>query len=154
MTVSTNGQIAYGIVFDEGYEFPWSAEESEDDIQDWWRRVNGFKQSFELFDAEGNFINGVEDKTKTSAYFDEQREFDKARPLPVELVNYCSCDCPMYMLAVPNVGETARRGYPEKFKPEALSVSPKQHQALMDFIKKYIPECDEEPGWYLTSLWC
>ena len=125
-------QICFGIAFEEDYEFPWSGEDS--DIETWWRDLNGFKHSFELFDSEGNYIDGKEPSGEVVVkYFDEEREFDKLHPLPVEMVNYCSGDYPMWIIAVPSSCLSARRGYPSVFNPADLVVSDTEVQALVEF---------------------
>lgn len=154
MGVSTNGQICYGVAFDEDYEFPWN-KEHDGDIDAWWLYgVLGFKHSFELFDAAGNYLNGREpSREESSRYFAESREFVASRPLPVELLNYCSGDCPMYALAVPGTVLTARRGYPAEFDPAALTVTDDGREALRKFCIDYGIELPQEPTWLLTSYW-
>src|SRR5437868_783086 len=98
MSVSTDGQIGYGVIFEDGCEFPWG----DSDPEQWWRNECGFKSSF-----------------------------------PVELVNYCSGDYPMYMLAVPSSILSNSRGYPEEFDPIKLVVTDKEKAPLIDFCKKY-----------------
>ena len=99
MITSTDGQICYGVAFEEGFEFPWG----DGEIEDWWSyTVHGFNPSFELFDADGNYLNGREpSKDEIRRYFEERQVFDAAHSLPVSLVNYCSGDYPMYALVVP-----------------------------------------------------
>lgn len=154
MGVSTNGQICYGVAFDEGHEFPWSGEH-DGDIDAWWLYgVHGFKHSFVLFDAFGKYLNGREpSREECSRYFAESREFVAAHPLPVALVNYCSGDCPMYALAVPRTILTARRGYPTEFDPAALTISDAEREALLKFCAEHGIDLPQEPAWLLTSYW-
>jgi len=48
MGISTNGQLHFGIKFEDGFEFPWDFDDEmksswrSDDIEHWWREVNGF----------------------------------------------------------------------------------------------------------------
>lgn len=149
MGVSTNGEINYGIVFEAYFAFPW---EDHDGIEEWWQEVRGYKRPFELFTPEGNYIDGKEPpREKVDEYFDHEREWNKANPLPVEEINYCSAECPMYMLAVPGAGLTANRGYPCEFNPASLVVTDEQRDALLDFCKEHGIEHDKPPKWYLTS---
>lgn len=164
MGQSTDGQICYGIAFPDGFSFPW------DDHEKWWREVNGYKHPFKLYNNdESGYIGGVRDEKKIDAYYDHQHAWDKEHPFPVELVNYCSGDCPMYILAVKETCKNNSRGYPEKFNPAELKVTEEQKQSLLDFCNKYLGEKisehnnDEyisednkivlEPEWYLTSYW-
>lgn len=112
MGVSTDGQICYGILFDEDYEFPWASTRHEDE-EEWWREVTGFNPSFRPFTKEGDFTNGVtREDPRIDVFFDEQRAWDQEHPLPVKLVNVCSDSAPQYILATPSSCKTASRGYP------------------------------------------
>lgn len=93
-------------------------------------------------------------------------EFEEA--LGVELVQYCSCDYPMYILSVAGTTTNVSRGYVEEIDPIEMAISPAQVAVLKDFWDKYIvvehPEYDEnyyedppewsEPKWLLASNWC
>ena len=150
MGTSTNGQLCYGIVFEEGFEFPWG-----DDIEDWWTyTIHGFKHSFELFDSAGNYLNGREpSRDECSRYWQERRDFEALHPLPVEVVNYCSGECPMYLLAVPGTVRVACRGYPEVIHPSALVVSNEGRDGLIGFLNDHGIDIPSDPGWLLTSYW-
>jgi hypothetical protein len=151
MGTSADGQICYGVAFEEDFEFPWGDEE----IEDWWAHtVHGFKHSFELFDASGNYLNGREpSKDESSRYFAERREFDAAHPLPVKLVNYCSSECPMYAIAAPSTIRTARRGYPTTLDLASLRVPESESAGLLKFFADHGIEAPDAPAWLLTSYW-
>lgn len=160
MGVSTNGQICFGILFEDGYEFPWDGEPFEGDFDEWWLVQNGYKEIPGVWDEKGNQI-GTEEEVKS--YFAHKRKFDKEHPPPVTLVDYCSCDYPMYILAVPSSERVNHRGYPRAFNPSDLQVSPKEVDALLKFCKDFgiKPEIDEDdkdgddgkPKWWLSSYW-
>lgn len=154
MGVSTDGQINYGIPFEEGFEFPWS-EDGDGDIEAWWRTANGYENPmFNPFDESGNYKPGVSrDDPRIGEYFAHQREWMKANPIPVEDVNYCSGDYPMILLAVPGLGLSCSRGDPEAFDPASLVATTEQRQSLLDFCKRWGIEVPSEPAWYLTSYW-
>jgi hypothetical protein len=164
MGVSTNGVICYGIKFEEGQEFPWDAEPWEGAVQEWWRDVNGYKPPFELYDQHGNYHPSIkvvpgrypsdtkpEDESLTERYYAPQRAWDEAHPVPVELENYCSDDCPMYILSVPAIGTSAERGYPEAIKPHEF-VDP-DPEPLLAFCRKYKIRGGTKPKWWLCSYW-
>lgn len=156
MSTSTDGQICYGILFPEDYEFPWSTNEYEDDIDNWWRDVNGYVNPVESpFDDEGEYKPGYsQNDPRIHEYFKGPDAWDKVNPLPVELVNYQSDECPAYILAVPSTVKIANRGYPVAFGPGIeLVVSGEDRQALIDFCSKYGLEVDAPPSWYLSSYW-
>jgi len=153
MGTSTNGLIFYGIAFDEEHEFPWSTEFEE--IEDWWiYGFHGFKHSFELFDAEGGYLNGREpSKEESGRYFAESRLFFENNPLPVELVNYCSGDCPMYALAARGSVITAKRGHPIEFDPRSLSVADDASDVILKFCSDHGIQPPKPPEWLLASYW-
>lgn len=151
MGTSTDGQICFGIEFEEGFEFPW---DELGDIDDWWtREVQGFRHSFEIYDDNGEYLNGARpEQDVIDRYYEEQRKFKEENPkLPVELVNYCSGSVPMYILAVPRTSLSCRRGYPIEFDPSALMVTEDEKEALLQFCKDHGLEHDAEPKWLLSS---
>lgn len=116
MGVSTDGKISYGVAFEEGFEFPWV--KTEQDIDDWWEEVVGFKPSVQPWDAQGNRRGSeAQYEQNCTTYFKEKREWAQAFPLPVTLVNYCSDSCSMYILAVAGSVRTANRGSVEDVLP-------------------------------------
>lgn len=156
MSTSTDGQLHFGIVFEEGFTFPWDVEEGhEGDIEKWWESVNGYENpNFNPFTEQGNYKQGVgKNDQRIDAWFEHSREWHKNNPTPIELVNYCSGEYPMYLLALSEVGFCASRGYPEKISPNRLFISDEQRSSLVDFCKKYIADEVGEPAWYLTSYW-
>lgn len=157
MSISTDGQICYGVVLADTSNFPWNISEFDYDINTWWTYgILGFTHSFELFDEKGGWIEPRQSKKIEDKYFQEQRDFEENHEkIPYELVNYCSGDYPMYILAIKRTCLSARRGYPEKFSPQELSlISQEEDRDLIEFCKKYeIPTNGENAGWYLSSYW-
>jgi hypothetical protein len=140
MGVSTDGEIWYGVILGEQEEdFPW---EEEGDIEFWWQEKHS---------------PGLMDLPTFEERHEERKRVEREHPLPVELVNYCSCDYPMYALAVPGVGLSASRGYPEKFNPYDLPQGEEMGEAvdrLLNFCHEYNIEFSDGPSWFLSSLWC
>jgi len=153
MGVTTDGRICFGILFEEDYEFPWDAI---DDIEEWWLEENNFSHSIEIYDETGNYKNGrVPSEEEVDIYWAEQNDFLVENPIPIELVNCCSCDCPIYILAIPRTVITASRGCPEIFNPEKMKVSKQEVMELFDFCVEYLNiEEGTSANWYLSSLWC
>jgi hypothetical protein len=141
MTTSTDGQICFGVLFEEGYEFPWDEDPWNGNSEAWWRDVNGYKPPFEMYNADGDYLGGVRpSQEKIDAYYAHRREWNKAHaPLPVEEVNVCSGDYPIYILAVPGTVKTAGRGYPVEIGVTDLAVK--------------IDAADAFATWYLSSFW-
>jgi hypothetical protein len=155
--VSTDGQICFGIKLEEGVELPWDQDEWENDIETWWRDgVCGYKPPFEMFDAAGEWIGGKEwPMEKRKEYYSHRDQFELSMPkLPIELVNYCSANCGMYIIAVPGTVNSCSRGYPQAFGPGDLEATEDQRLLLLEFCRKYEIEIgDEQPKWWLSSYW-
>ena len=156
-SIATIGQICYGILLDEEIELPWNDEKYDDGISDWWLyTVKGYESPFEMFDDDGEYIGG-EDRWpihKVRHYFEHFRLFSRENPIPVELINVCSHDFPIYIIALTDTRLVARRGTPTPFDPAKLeTVSLGQKEALIKFCDDYEIEYDGEPRWYLSSHW-
>ena len=156
MGMSTDGQICYGIIFEEGFEFPWDVEEYDNNIENWWRHVNNFKPAKEIYTDEGEKIEGIT-KEEVDQYWEEILKWDKENPVPVEVVNYCSYDFPMYILAIQGTVTTNSRGYPQEldFNKLTLSIEPQNYKKFIEFIRQWFPDLSEEerrPKWWLSSL--
>ena len=150
MSMSTDGQICYGIIFDEGSEFPWNKNDWDGDIENWWlEEICGYEKPFEAYNGRGELIVS---KEKLEAYFYIERRFKEKHSLPVKLVNYCSAEYPMYILAVPSSVYENSRGYPLEFKPGGLITTDTEVLLLLDFCEEHC-KAKESPQWYLTSYW-
>jgi len=154
MSTTTDGQISYGHLFEDGYEFPWDDETDYDEPEDWWRDVKGFKSSLNPWTKEGDYADGwTREDPRLSAYYDERHKWINENPLPFEQVNVQSCDYPVYQLAVIGTTQTASRGYPTVFSPELLSVNPKDEEIFLKFMSDYLPSEQPELNWLLSSYW-
>jgi hypothetical protein len=104
------------------------------------KKNGGVKQSVEIYDD--NDPSGYKGgrKPAQSVMDNYYQEWDKAHPLPIKLVNYCSGDCPMYMIALEETFKSNSRGYPQEFNPSDLKVTDEQRQKLIDFCEKYLKE--------------
>ena len=155
MGVSTNGQICYGILFEESYEFPWDSDEWDGDIETWWLyEVCGYQNPFELRDESGHYLDDARPlKERINEYYDTQQAFKEKCPvLPVVSVNCFSYAYPVYILAAPSSVMVARRGYPKEIG--ALTVAEADRELLIAFCNDYDIETNGEPKWWLSSLWC
>jgi len=155
MTVSTDGQICYGILFGEDVKFPWDTEEWQDDIEEWWTyEVCGYKNPFELYDDDGNYLDDIwATEEKIDEYYDRKFKFQETHPLPVSLVNYCSGDFPLYILTLPQTIKIAKRGYPEILNSQNFVVSKEEKDSLLSFCFKHGIAISSDPQWYLSSYW-
>ena len=153
MSTSTDGQLSFGIVFEEGFEFPWD-ESHDGDIEGWWREVNGFVNPVEspFDDNTGWYKPGIKANPEiVSRYFAEQRKWDEENPVPVQEVNYCSGDYPMSLLATKHM--FACRGEPLEVDVDSLLDTAEAAKTLKDFIDRFGIEAEGEPRWWLSSYW-
>jgi len=155
MGVSTNAQLCFGVSLEEETELPWNNDRYDYDCDKWWRNINGFKYSVEdPFDDDGNWRTDISDTIREELYdirYTEEKVWDAAHPLPVEIVWHCSGDYQMYIIAARGTLVVARRGYPESIDPASLTVSDEDRDALIGFCEQF--GFDGEPGWWLSSMW-
>jgi hypothetical protein len=155
MGVNADAELSYGIVFDEGTEFPWEAEPYNGDEDEWWMAVNGYVCPHPSpFTEAGNYKPGITfGSPEVDVYFDHQRKWRELNPFPVTIVNYCSNDYPLHLLTA-GPHWRARRGYPVKISPDnMLAVTEEAHNSLLAFCEQYGINVEAEPCWCLSSHW-
>jgi hypothetical protein len=153
MTTSTDGQLHFGYVFEEGFVFPWSSEQYGNDIGKWWKAINGFSHTVECpYTENGDFKPGITSNSPQIAeYYGEETEWLENNPIPVEVINYCSDSFPMYILSTG--GFIVDRGHPRKIQPEDLMYTDYDLQVLDSFMKTYNITPQGDCGWYMSSFW-
>lgn len=163
MGQSTIGSICYGIKFEEGQEFPWDEEPFHGDIEAWWRSVNSYvNPCFNPFTSEGYFKAGItENDPRIRQYCAHQRIWMAANPVPIVLVNYCSAECPMYILAVPTTCNRCSVGEPLSICDFSPANTVGESSRLISFCDSYgivknngIKPSDgnlPHPKWWLSS---
>lgn len=153
MGVSTNGQICYGVLFEDGYAMPW--DESRHTESEWYYRLfPDYPTADELYTEEGNLKEGVTQEELITRLTQRRAYRDKKEDLPFEAVNVCSCDYPMYILAVPGTTKSAARGYLEVLDFNDLQPDPVALDKFLSFMSEHFPDIDVKLEWYLSSLWC
>ncbi len=83
---------------EEDWEPPWDA--CNEDITDWWRKVNGYKPPFQLWDENGNYVEGKTEADYTP-YSEHERQWDKQHPCPIEVVHYGVESYTGYIFTIP-----------------------------------------------------
>jgi len=139
MVTSTNANIGYGIILEEGYNFPWDKKKYDRCYLTWWRKINKFKNPYEW-------------KVDHAKAFDFEGKWEEKFPIPFEVENYCSDECEMFALLVPGTTLVARRGYPETFNPNELKVPEESLNRFIKFLKDYKIDYIELK-WLLFSYW-
>ena len=150
--MSVNGNICYGVLLDVDSDIPWEDEKYEFDIEVWWRKIKGFEQSREIYTDDGERrLDGItEDDVKK--HYAEEHEWLKDNPLPVELVNYCSGDEPMYILAYPDSVLTCYLGHPLKVSSAVIDTD-NAESLLIDFCKDHLIRYVGAPELWLSSYY-
>jgi len=166
MGQSTDGHISHGILIEEDTKVPWDSERNGD-IKEWWSKECGYKEPFVLFGPDGNYDPSVElktvrngiweekkpaDETLVGKYFEHRREWDKRHPLPIELVNTCSGEYPIWIIAVPGTVRRAYRGSPVEIDPDEFHWNDHAFAAFLEFCEKY-GIVGDGPKWWLGSYW-
>ena len=157
MGVSTDGQLSFGIMFDEGFQFPWTDpddEEGDGGLAAWWRRVNNMPEpAFYPYTEDGKYKQGVlVNDPRIDEYFLHRSDWLKANPIPIDLVEHCSISHQMYIISVPGLRFTASRGFPLEIAPEQLQVTCAQRQLPIIFCEKWGIDMPDQPKWWLSSL--
>ena len=163
MGISSDGQICYGIAFDEDYQFPWLEERNTDngiwkDHEDWWLfGVCGYKPPFELYEENGAYLNNIEpSKEQKQEYHQHHCDFRSKHPMPVEILMHCSYSYPMYIIAAIGTLKSNCRGFVTEIKP--LEITIVQHNAVVNFCEEYCQPTDGsvfpkmKPAWLLSSI--
>lgn len=159
MGTSTDAQICFGVLFEDGFEFPWDDEQWEGDVEQWWRCINNYVPPSEPYnDAyESGYAPGFSSgDPRIQEYYAAQSKWLKDNPLPIELVNYCSGDCEMYILALTHTVQTVSRGYPKPLDRGSYEPSMNDEKVLVDFCDKYGIDTGVvfyPSKWYLSSYW-
>lgn len=142
MSVSTDGQICFGVLLKDDVDLPWGDDGS---VGEWWERIKGYVSTPQLFDEHGEYLNGVKPADEqVKAWLAHRNRWNEENRLPVDIVNVCSADYPQYILAVPGTFAAASRGYPKKIGDINLQEAP-NCDALLAFCKEYGIDVAEPP---------
>lgn len=160
---SVTASICFGVVFEEGQYWPWSPEEMDDmdyedapdwygDVEEWWRHTNNYEELSGIYNEWDTYPNVSEaDKEK---YWAHHRQWLENNPLPVEEVNYCHGDYPMYILAIPRTVTTAYQGNPKRVPQDVLELSETEIQNFLDFFDQHGLQYEESQiGWWLSGYY-
>ena len=161
--MSAYGRITYGVLFEEGYEFPWGNDSYWEGIEDWWvYQICGYKNPIELYKENGEYINGERpSQEEFDLYYDTRTEFFVEHPLPIEVVDYCCEGCPVYMIVVPGVSMSSCDGDVEEIDLQKLTVTQAENDRLIEFCEKYCQPTEGsyyefpvmDPKWHLSSYY-
>jgi hypothetical protein len=137
--------IAFGIDLGDS-EQPWT----NDELEDWWLKVNNYEPPYEIYDDEGYLIDGIDRKSeKCKAYWEHRNNWIKEHPCPVALAYY-GTDFENKVLMIPSTEISSY--YLEVFGPKATQVNQDEIESFKQFVNTYVNKedlGDLEPEWLL-----
>ncbi len=72
---------------------------------------------------------------------------------PFHVVNYCSSECPLWILAIPGTVQTASRGFPETVLPLEVNADALERFEAFVATLDVKPDEENEAQWLLCSYW-
>lgn len=149
MGMNARAEIACGYPCAEDAGLPWG-----DDIEQWWREINGYKAPFELYDETGNWLNGKKPEKKViDEYYNHRREWEKQNPLPVELCFTGSHDYSLAFLAVPGERQSVDWGEFLDLSETLVTPDSKKIGALEKFVSEHDIKVDRPLGWHMFAFY-
>jgi hypothetical protein len=153
MSVSSDGILTYGYALEEDAYVPWNDEKYNNDFDVWWMQVNGYKPPHDLYDENGGYRPEITMKEKNENR-EYRKQFHDDHPQPIQLVQHCSYEYPMYIIAAKETTTLASRGYPRMIELELLTLASNgQADILKEFCDEYDIEVKGEPAWWLASMY-
>ena len=142
MGISTDAILAYGYDLGEweSMDYPeWFDEDDED--------AAFSEQAMKHLLKEAGF---TETDWKVEGYWNRKNEAEKN--LGIEITYYCSYDYPMYILSAKEF--RAYRGDAVKIDYADLTIDSEWNEKLRWALDKLgVPASDDEPSWFLVSMW-
>lgn len=158
--MSFEALLVFGIPLVEGTDLPWREDPDDpaedDEVKDWWVKETGFEPTVQVWTADGNYLDGFDDDSpEIEQYFVELRAHLKKNPLPVEVVEHCGSEHPMYVLAPPGVVIRANPGDLVSLG-EAMAAAIEKgvdHRSVREFARKYFGDdvADADMKWWLCA---
>jgi len=172
-----SSNLCYGMIFEEGFEFPWTDEDGNSDLDKWWLKVNGYKEINKLFGDDGEWLpeydNGLkhwENPTTTEQIkitelrnrlsdenYAAERDFkEKLSLCPVVEIWSGSGDAYEVVLSFNGWGVHGDWDEPQSVDDFILRSyeSGEMTSVICQFLEKYdIEHGDKLCGVYLCSLW-
>lgn len=169
MSSDTSGIVTFGVAVEEEHTlpFPWppeydDAQERDDDAHDDERGELGFylarRQGIACpyddlgpeYDHDSGWATGYEPADwdeRTDAWHSAAMQAEK--DAPIEIVWFCSYDCPMYIVALKGTTVMARCGEPQELLLPTIDPSRIEAAALFCKANGILPF--EQPKWLLCG---
>lgn len=147
--------LCFGIAFPSNTWFPWTGEDSfvshQDDVDEWWEKVNGFTPVSKIFDEDGNYIDGkIPTTEEMSVFWEEVDKWHRENPLPIEVLEYNDHWNKGYILCSPISIEAFPSTYAYPLAKTTYAYDPILANQILDFCKKYGIETNSRPSWLIS----
>jgi hypothetical protein len=145
---NVTAKIVYGYELGE-VSLPWDTY-SEDP---WWRKIKGFKPSVVIYDENDDYINGIRPPQELiDLYFKERKDWEKANPLPIEVINAGGGEFIYTVIALRSPIVRAEWGSPQDFDFQKImnDVNDYDRDTMIKFCKEYLApfkDLDVEVDW-------
>jgi hypothetical protein len=165
MGQSTDANIAFGVDLQE--ELPYEGAD-ENDIGAYVALREGYKNPWDDLPDEVNYGSNdpyarwrqehPEWEERIEDWDQTKRMFEDGSPVVID--HHCSCDYPMYVVALKGTVLTASRGAPEEFgigwMADALTMNAETRiREAQEFCEQHEFATDfSSPSWLLYSQWC
>lgn len=142
MGQSAYASVGFGALLEEGDSLPWESDEFEGDEAEWWRRQCGWRDEFIYSPIQA----------ENAAYFERQRAFDDANPLPVVVTWRGWGDYRETVLCVP--GSVQSVEYDGDFDVSRVIDFDEDATAFLAFCERYGIKLRHRPRWLLfAKVW-
>ena len=155
MGMSSSANIIFGFCLGaaEEIEGPWH----DGRIDDWYLKIRGFAPEFEIYDARGNYLPGIEDnRQKIDEWYRLRREWIEANPEFFDLYYAGHCDYSSYYFGLKKPSYSGSSYDDTEIDPSTLVVSEEDREALIAFAKEHFSALEgnwDQPKWYLITHW-
>jgi hypothetical protein len=152
MSIDTFAKLAYGVLYPPDYQFAWSGDKYENDIDSWWYdEVCKYKPPFMLYDEHGGLLPGFTDED-VRRYWSDRNDFEKKNPTPVRVVRAGHFDdVSGYIICLPKLYVSIRAYEVQKIDLDMLLIYSIDIEKIVSFCKQYAPLEHIEPHWYLCA---
>lgn len=163
MYLSNTVRYGFPISDDSEEDLPWAKFGKEDDpdegILNWWMdKHNYVMRAINPFTPEGEYAEGFDRDSNTSAWFNERKAFEVAYPIPFEIEYTGVMDYPSKFIRVSGMNGSTVYSHGALINPQHLLDCIEEHKDEIAALKAIvfdetnpIPVDDEELSWYALS---
>lgn len=168
--MSITARLSYGIIFDNDFAFPWRNtpktpwrnvkalwNDNGNNLWSWWTRLQGFSPSLEVWDTDGNYIQGLQEseiKKREKLFISEYKAWENSigaiPDLPIDIISCAHWGSVIMVISDDKLSyESQKHGEPNRIYPIDLELQEDYRKTLVEFCEKYQIE-HAKPNWYLS----